>query len=695
MVKRLPKPTQRTECEGVVGSYEKVKKACIAKVDQIIQECESINQKYSDPYFDLDDQNRCINCLSAPVAEDESASDSSTGAVYGLIRDDVTAGKIQLYGPDQPQYVSSPSPPLMPASIKRVTDIFDNPRFYVDGVNAKDIQQGYDGDCWFLSALAAICNLEPSRDFIERVCVAQNVEVGVYGFVFYRDGSWFSVIIDDKLYLLKPDYEDADTNTRMTWEENRVRVSAEEMYRRAFQSNSQALFYAHSSHPDETWVPLMEKAYAKAHGDYGAIDGGLVSEGIEDLTGGVSSMVYSSDILSKDRFWKEGLLKVNSEFLFGCGTPDWEDDIGPGRDGIHGNHAYSILKACEYESEKLVLVKNPWGRSEWNGPWSDGSKEWTLDAMQALSHTFGDDGIFWIRYSDLLKKYDVIFRTRLFTSDWCVSQQWTNLAVPWAGYFQDVKFNISVPTKAPMVIILSQLDDRYFRGLEGQYRVTLSFRTYKAGQENYIMRTVGEYPGQRSVSVELTLDAGEYEVRPKISAYRDLSRAKIEDVIQANWLSRREKLLQIGLSYDLSHAKGIPEASATKDAPTPAQPTTTAESVLPAPTGESVVAPPVEAATSDSSSAVMVEGDQSGAPPVAGASAADAAPEAQKEETAVEPDTTTTSGEPWFATCVVGLRVYAQGTNAKIRLSSADDALATAQETNLDVDDPAKVMPTA
>jgi Calpain family cysteine protease len=36
------------------------------------------------------------------------------------------------------------------------------------------------------------------------------------------------------------------------------------------------LYYAQSADPNETWVPLMEKAFAKAHGDYGSISGGSV-----------------------------------------------------------------------------------------------------------------------------------------------------------------------------------------------------------------------------------------------------------------------------------------------------------------------------------------------------------------------------------------------------------------------------------
>jgi hypothetical protein len=45
----------------------------------------------------------------------------------------------------------------------------------------------------------------------------------------------------------------------------------------------------------------------------------------------------------------------------------------------------------------VVVLRNPWGDSEWTGKWSDGSKEWTeewLPALKELQHKFGDDGEF-------------------------------------------------------------------------------------------------------------------------------------------------------------------------------------------------------------------------------------------------------------------------------------------------------------
>lgn len=46
--------------------------------------------------------------------------------------------------------------------------------------------------------------------------MARDEQVGVYGFVFHRDGEWFSEIIDDKLYLKRPDYDESFIE-RMIW----------------------------------------------------------------------------------------------------------------------------------------------------------------------------------------------------------------------------------------------------------------------------------------------------------------------------------------------------------------------------------------------------------------------------------------------------------------------------------------------
>ena len=178
-------------------------------------------------------------------------------------------------------------------------------------------------------------------------------------------------------------------------------------------------------------------------------------------------------------------LQVNKQFLFSASSPgSWGGD-SEARQGIALNHAYSILKAVEEEDEegkkhRLVLIRypthksllfralshsnrNPWGErasagmGEWNGPWSDGSKEWTPYWMQKLNYRFGNDGIFWVSYDDLRKRFDLLDRTRLFNEDWTVVQHWTSVSVAWVTGYLNTKFVVEIKKGGPTVFVLCQV----------------------------------------------------------------------------------------------------------------------------------------------------------------------------------------------------------------------------------------------
>jgi hypothetical protein len=335
----------------------------------------------------------CLNSLTATADPDPIATDSSDEKTitYDVTQKATSTGGPIYWGNVQPASADqAPAGPNVPACARRVGWIFDKPQFYVDKkANAHDTRQGAEGDCWFVSSLASLCVDEEVPKLIEKICPAtcRDEKVGVYGFVFSRDGEWISEVIDDKLYLKAPDYDDCDDERRSVWDSSHSRLAPEvsrKLWRQMFQSNSDALFYASCAHPQETWVPLLEKAFAKAHGDFNAIDGGWPGEGVEDLTGGITQEIVSDDIYDKELLWKEGLLEVNKHFLFGAGTREYghPDPSELGRQGIEDGHAYSVLRAVEYEGNRLLMVKNPWGETEWNGPWSDGSKEWTAEAIK-------------------------------------------------------------------------------------------------------------------------------------------------------------------------------------------------------------------------------------------------------------------------------------------------------------------------
>ncbi len=126
------------------------------------------------------------------------------------------------------------------------------------------------------------------------------------------------------------------------------------------------------------------------------------------------------------------------------------------------------MRAVEIDDRRLCLLKNPWGKGEWTGAWSDGSKEWTPEWMVKLDHRFGNDGAFWISYEDLLRKYQTFDRTRLFDDSWKVTHHWATLRVPWTVEYHDTKFAFTIDKPASVVVVLNQLNTRYFKGLAGQ-----------------------------------------------------------------------------------------------------------------------------------------------------------------------------------------------------------------------------------
>ena len=77
-------------------------------------------------------------------------------------------------------------------------------------------------------------------------------------------------------------------------------------------------------------------------------------EGLEDLTGGVTSELFAADILDKDKFWADELMNVNKVFLFGLAQMGGK--YGE-RSGIIEKHAYSIMEAKELDQFRLLKIR--------------------------------------------------------------------------------------------------------------------------------------------------------------------------------------------------------------------------------------------------------------------------------------------------------------------------------------------------
>ncbi|KAF1949734.1 cysteine proteinase [Byssothecium circinans] len=516
----LPPKQNRGTVKGknAAESYRAAVEECRTRVKRIVRECHRTNEKFTDPEFDIEGDGDERNCLDLLVSRSKNTR--------------------------------------TPRSVHRIDWIFEKPSFTVDGFSGSSVKQGQVGDCWFIAALSTTCS-KPS--LMEKICVERDEECGVYGFVFFRDGEWISTVVDDNLYLSNKDYEG-------TYDPEGEKGTE---YKTIHQTGSKALYFASSTNPNETWLPLMEKAYAKVHGDFEAIDGGQSGEGVEDLTGGVNTVIKLNRVMSKEKLWQE-LLQVNKQFLFSAISLDKSEDP---RFGLPTNHTYSILRAVEEEDEqgqkkRLVQIRNPWGKpaaannGEWNGAWSDGSEEWTAFWLQKLNYSFAKNGIFWMSFNDVCKYFAELDRTRLFDEEWTVVQRWASSGVAWMTGYLNTKFIVDIKKGGPTVFVLSQLDERYFMGLDGRYTFNLHFILKEADSTSadYIVRARCPRVNSRSVSAEIDLEPGTYEVIPKIVANR-YDELDVCEVVAKLADKKPQKLRQIGMNYDIAHAKALVEPS--------------------------------------------------------------------------------------------------------------------------------------
>lgn len=153
---------------------------------------------------------------------------------------------------------------------------------------------------------------------------------------------------------------------------------------------------------NELWVTMIEKAWAKVHGNYHVTAGGLPHNSLRDLTGAPSYMEESNSLTPEKLLeWdKKGYLMNSAVLKRGQGMEE------KNATGIVNQHAYSLIAVKKLKSPNVTLVqcRNPWGSFEWKGDWSDNSSKWTPALKKEVGFSEAkDDGLFWISYDDYVE----------------------------------------------------------------------------------------------------------------------------------------------------------------------------------------------------------------------------------------------------------------------------------------------------
>uniref|UniRef100_A0A8C7CIR9 Calpain 9 n=1 Tax=Oncorhynchus kisutch TaxID=8019 RepID=A0A8C7CIR9_ONCKI len=453
----------------------------------------------------------------------KSISTQGDGKTFEQLRQECLQKKKLFEDPDFPACDSSlyysQSVPIN-FEWKRPGELCENPEFIVGGADRTDICQGALGDCWLL---AAIASLTLHKETLARVVPNDQgfdrSYAGIFHFQFWQHNRWLDVVVDDRLPAVR----------------NR-------------------LVLLHSASNNEFWSALLEKAYAKLNGSYESLKGGSTLEAMEDFTGGVGE-TYETKSAPTDLF---NIMKkaYDRGSMMGCSidiTSSAESEAQTAS-GLVKGHAYSItgLEEVNYRGKKvkLIRIRNPWGQVEWNGAWSDESREWNVidssEKKRILQNSM-DDGEFWMEFEDFKANYDKIeicnltpdsltdetkrkWEVNMFEGNWIrgstaggcrnfIDTFWTNPQFKLTLLHADDNND-----KCSVVIALMQKNRRALRK-EGLDLQTIGFALYEApADEDHLGKDFFRYNGSkarsktyinvREISERFTLPPGNYLLVP-------------------------------------------------------------------------------------------------------------------------------------------------------------------------------------
>jgi Ca2+-binding EF-hand superfamily protein len=437
--------------------------------------------------------------------------------------------------------------------------------FFSEDISSNDVIQGSLGDCWFIGALSVLAvRDELIRGSVESLTDPEQVTQqtilgiskgvyppifhafaakGLYVLRFFKNSAWRYVIVDERLPCF-----------------------AQEGY-------EPSLVFGRNKDDRELWVAIIEKAFAKLHGCYEALGGGLIDDGLVDMTGFVAEKVKvngkggfldggpDDQVAKAEELWRKIFNFRKEGTLMGCSIDGQgvESDVVVNGEmtGLLARHAYSLIDVLEIKNPKatkgrnrLLRLRNPWGQREWQGKWSDKSAEMEtfidlikreinrLEEEERFDPENSEDGSFLMCFKDWRSLYNNLYACVDFTDEWSgirFKDAWTQatsggvptkpdqtMAVRWG---KNPQFIVDLTVETDLFISLQQEDGRCVRSLPFPYEGFIKTACFSIMRLNKGENGIASFDSSRivklsvlklhrEVSLRISLPPGRFAIVP-------------------------------------------------------------------------------------------------------------------------------------------------------------------------------------
>ena len=356
---------------------------------------------------------------------------------------------------------------------KRANEIFPEPHIFEGEIKTKRVINGRIGMPYYLSSISALCDYP---GLITKIFITKDYNPnGFYSLLFFIDGEYQIVYIDDYFPCLK------GTNIPYFTKPNNFAL----------------------------WSMILEKAWAKINGSYGNSLSGWPSDLFRAFTGFCCEDLPHNDENSEKIFNIIKKAKENNAVICSSSRNDEEViDVG-----LIGGTTYSLLSADEVEDDKnrkvfLLKLRNDFGKSDWNGDWSEKSLYWNDHIRNQIPSEKLElkEGEFYIDLKDFIRYFSRTDICHLIFNGVTKTFEFDNESDIICPHI----FNFYLEQKGNVSVSVSEKNWRYNRELMNiSHPTSIILAEYEPGQQK-LKYITGNYESYGDAEKTRELNPGYY-----------------------------------------------------------------------------------------------------------------------------------------------------------------------------------------